>query len=782
MTKFKTMKILIRKDGHMFKEVDFAEESIILGRSKEADIQLFDEDVSRKHTKIFRKGDKTFIEDLQSKNGTIFNGKTIQKLQISPGDTFFIGPFNISVEDIMPSEQRTTVEYNIKSEAETRVFHETSKNTNTGSKIKEVLEKAKKEKETDEQFDSDSFLNAISVAPETSTPSFSVTSEEIFENEISARIKESKMTSYPKLEPEKPAKKTKSPKKPTPRQEISENSGPSFSVGDDEIFEESDLAEVNDKTIANMEDEPEKKSARTMQRAPNSEKTIAEKLESGTELRKDFPSAAEKQEELSSEHFFLNREIDDAEIPETFENFPETNKIKPAEQFESSFSQATQGEVEINKVNTSNSIQSISTDPSDSNAVATDSFSSPETVVSPPEEDQIKTFMFEEKNLPASLLSEETDEYSVKPESKIQKMVANLKPTIKTWIQKPKSRKILFVTSAILLGVFVLFALEGDFLFHREPVNPETAINSEAGFQKLRRSEKKRVILFQIDQIRKLVHSREIIEADERMRKLMILASKDEDFVKFEKEYQHERELILIEENRKKQEQEEKEKKKQDLMAEAQEMIDDKQFDLAKKNYMHVLDLFPDDPDVQDKIQTLELMQEQEERQTFAKKQRFDMLNRIYTEGVQKYESGQPGLAQKLFKQVTTEKSHPKYKKSVEYLNKIENMTDKKLDQKIAAAKKLILSQDTLIQGYQDLKKISSQFPLRSDAKKAFSDAKVKMDKKARELYADALAQEELAGDPAAALDLYKEVLKYAPDPSNKYNQKSREKIEALQL
>ena len=143
---------------------------------------------------------------------------------------------------------------------------------------------------------------------------------------------------------------------------------------------------------------------------------------------------------------------------------------------------------------------------------------------------------------------------------------------------------------------------------------------------------------------------------------------------------------------------------------------------------------------------------------------------------------GQLGQAQKLFKQVTAERGHPKYKQASSYLSRIDTSADKKINQKISAAKNMIQNPDTLLTGYQELKKIVSQFPLRSDAKKLLSDAKIKMDKKAREIYADALAQEELAGDPAAALDLYKEVLKYAPDKSSKYNQKAQEKINSLQL
>ncbi|MEZ4819725.1 MAG: hypothetical protein R3A45_07470 [Bdellovibrionota bacterium] len=53
---------------------------------------------------------------------------------------------------------------------------------------------------------------------------------------------------------------------------------------------------------------------------------------------------------------------------------------------------------------------------------------------------------------------------------------------------------------------------------------------------------------------------------------------------------------------------------------------------------------------------------------------------------------------------------------------------------------------------------------------------------KAKQLYAEAIAQEELAGDFSTALDLYHEVLIYAPDPSSAYHKKAKEKIEKLEL
>jgi pSer/pThr/pTyr-binding forkhead associated (FHA) protein len=52
-------------------------ESLLVGRSTDNDIQVPDRFVSRKHLKILKKGEKLFIKDLFSKNGTFVNGELI---------------------------------------------------------------------------------------------------------------------------------------------------------------------------------------------------------------------------------------------------------------------------------------------------------------------------------------------------------------------------------------------------------------------------------------------------------------------------------------------------------------------------------------------------------------------------------------------------------------------------------------------------------------------------------------------------------------------------------
>jgi signal transduction histidine kinase/ActR/RegA family two-component response regulator len=62
---------------------DLNEEIIFLGRAPDNHIQIQDKHVSRRHLKIVQKGDKYFIEDLRSTNGTYIRDK-----QISPGKVF----------------------------------------------------------------------------------------------------------------------------------------------------------------------------------------------------------------------------------------------------------------------------------------------------------------------------------------------------------------------------------------------------------------------------------------------------------------------------------------------------------------------------------------------------------------------------------------------------------------------------------------------------------------------------------------------------------------------
>jgi pSer/pThr/pTyr-binding forkhead associated (FHA) protein len=65
-----------------------------IGRSPENDVQIRDNYVSRTHLLLYRKGDKYFIKDLNSANGTFVNGKKIVSKvgrRVKEGDIVVIG-------------------------------------------------------------------------------------------------------------------------------------------------------------------------------------------------------------------------------------------------------------------------------------------------------------------------------------------------------------------------------------------------------------------------------------------------------------------------------------------------------------------------------------------------------------------------------------------------------------------------------------------------------------------------------------------------------------------
>ena len=65
-------------DGHDKRQVlAFEQDSLLVGRAADCGLQVKDQFVSRKHLKITRKGERIFIKDLNSRNGTFVNGEPI---------------------------------------------------------------------------------------------------------------------------------------------------------------------------------------------------------------------------------------------------------------------------------------------------------------------------------------------------------------------------------------------------------------------------------------------------------------------------------------------------------------------------------------------------------------------------------------------------------------------------------------------------------------------------------------------------------------------------------
>ena len=72
----------------------------MLGRSKDCDVQVEDANVSRRHAELRREGSAWWLVDLASTNGTQLNGKRVQRVKLSDGDTITLGDTKLVFERI----------------------------------------------------------------------------------------------------------------------------------------------------------------------------------------------------------------------------------------------------------------------------------------------------------------------------------------------------------------------------------------------------------------------------------------------------------------------------------------------------------------------------------------------------------------------------------------------------------------------------------------------------------------------------------------------------------
>ena len=73
--------------------------AISLGRSGDNNICITDRSVSAHHARIFTYFNTSYIEDLDSTNGTFLNDKKIHKHIIHPGDVIRLGNHSIRITD-----------------------------------------------------------------------------------------------------------------------------------------------------------------------------------------------------------------------------------------------------------------------------------------------------------------------------------------------------------------------------------------------------------------------------------------------------------------------------------------------------------------------------------------------------------------------------------------------------------------------------------------------------------------------------------------------------------
>lgn len=82
---------------------EVTEPLVVLGRSREADVRVADVNISRRHAELRQEGATYWIVDLGSMNGTIVNGKRVDRERLRDGDRITLGSTEIVFGRSLPS-------------------------------------------------------------------------------------------------------------------------------------------------------------------------------------------------------------------------------------------------------------------------------------------------------------------------------------------------------------------------------------------------------------------------------------------------------------------------------------------------------------------------------------------------------------------------------------------------------------------------------------------------------------------------------------------------------
>lgn len=76
----------VSRDTHLLER-----DSVVIGRSSQADVHLESEEVSRMHCRLLRVDDEYLIEDQGSRNGIYLNGLKVHSATLRDGDEVQLG-------------------------------------------------------------------------------------------------------------------------------------------------------------------------------------------------------------------------------------------------------------------------------------------------------------------------------------------------------------------------------------------------------------------------------------------------------------------------------------------------------------------------------------------------------------------------------------------------------------------------------------------------------------------------------------------------------------------
>lgn len=101
-----TAKLILSMDGLVLKEIQLTKERMTIGRKPHNDIQIDNLAISGEHAAIMTILDDSFLEDLNSTNGTVVNGQQIKKHFLQNNDVIELGKYKLKFlcEKPLPAE------------------------------------------------------------------------------------------------------------------------------------------------------------------------------------------------------------------------------------------------------------------------------------------------------------------------------------------------------------------------------------------------------------------------------------------------------------------------------------------------------------------------------------------------------------------------------------------------------------------------------------------------------------------------------------------------------
>lgn len=92
-------KLLVKLHGQGSQSIELTRDSFTIGRKADNDLPIDDHTVSSRHARIVRVQSVYFLEDLSSTNGTVVNGRTVDRAQLHDADVITIGQHRMIFQD-----------------------------------------------------------------------------------------------------------------------------------------------------------------------------------------------------------------------------------------------------------------------------------------------------------------------------------------------------------------------------------------------------------------------------------------------------------------------------------------------------------------------------------------------------------------------------------------------------------------------------------------------------------------------------------------------------------